>query len=66
MSSKTKASVLRGLVALAETTGHLNDPKALLTSLEAREELCSTAMPGQFALPHPRSHEPYLFETSFS
>lgn len=65
MSSKTKASVLRDLVALAEKTGRLNDPKTLLASLEAREELCSTAMPGGFALPHPRSHDPYLFEASF-
>ena len=65
MTSKTKASVLRDLVALAEKTGNLGDPKALLASLEAREELCSSAVPGGFALPHPRSHEPYLFETSF-
>jgi PTS system nitrogen regulatory IIA component len=65
MTSKTKASVLRDLVALAEKTGSLFDSKALLASLEAREELCSTAIPGGFALPHPRSHEPYLFETSF-
>ena len=65
MTSKTKASVLRDLVALAEKTGRLSDPKFLLASLEAREELCSTAMPGGFALPHPRSHDPYLFETSF-
>ena len=65
MSSKTKASILRDLVALAEKTGQLNDPKTLLASLEAREELCSTAVPGGFALPHLRSHEPYLFETSF-
>ena len=65
MTSKTKASVLRDLVALAEKTGNLSDPKTLLASLEAREDLCSTAVPGGFALPHPRSHEPYLFETSF-
>ncbi|HVM61536.1 MAG TPA: PTS sugar transporter subunit IIA [Verrucomicrobiae bacterium] len=65
MSSKTKASVLRDLVALAEKTGQVNDPKALLASLQAREELCSTAIPGGFALPHPRFHEQYLFETSF-
>ncbi len=65
MTSKTRASVLRDLVALAEKTGNLGDPKNLLASLEAREELCSTAVPGGFALPHPRSHEPYLFETSF-
>jgi len=65
MTSKTKASVLRDLVALAGKTGQLNDAKLLLESLEAREELCSTAMPAGFAVPHPRSHEPYLFETSF-
>jgi PTS system nitrogen regulatory IIA component len=65
MTSKTKASVLRDLVALAEKTGNLCDPKALLASLEAREKLCSTAVPGGFALPHPRAHEPYLFVTSF-
>src|SRR5208283_1061431 len=39
MSSKTKSSVLRDLVALAEKTGRLCDPKTLLASLEAREEL---------------------------
>lgn len=65
MTSKTKASVLRDLVGLADKTGKLNDAKGLLDSLEAREELCSTAVPGGFALPHPRSVDPYLFETSF-
>jgi mannitol/fructose-specific phosphotransferase system IIA component (Ntr-type) len=65
MTSKTKASVLRDLVALAEKTGSLCDPKVLLASLSAREKLCSTAVPGGFALPHPRSHEPYLFVASF-
>jgi PTS system nitrogen regulatory IIA component len=65
MTSKTKASVLRDLVVLAEKTGCLSDPKTLLASLAAREELCSTALPGGLALPHPRFHEPYLFETSF-
>ena len=65
MTSKTKASVLRDLVALAEKTGQLTDPKELLESLEAREELCSTALPGGIAIPHPRFHQPYLFESSF-
>ena len=65
MTSKTRASVLLDLVALAEKTGNLSDPKTLLASLEAREELCSTALPGGFALPHPRFHEPYLVEQSF-
>ena len=40
-------------------------PETLLASLEAREALCSTGVPGGFALPHPRAHDPYLFETSF-
>jgi len=65
MTSKTRASMLRDLVALAEKTGHVSDPKALLASLEAREALCSTAVPGGFALPHPQAHEPYLFDESF-
>jgi len=65
MTSKTKASALRDLVALAEKTGHLYDPKAIQESVEAREELCSTAVPGGFAIPHPRFHEPYQFDTSF-
>jgi len=63
--AKTKSSILHELVALAETTGRLNDPPSLLASLEAREALCSTGMPGGFALPHPRVPDPYLFESSF-
>jgi len=65
MSAKTKASALRELVALADATGRLNDPQALLESLEERESLCSTGMPGGFALPHPRRHEAHMFEASF-
>jgi len=65
MTSKTKSSVLHDLVALADKTGQLNDAKTLIESLEAREELCSTALPGGFAVPHLRSQEPYLFQTSF-
>jgi len=65
MTSKTKSSVLHDLVALADSTGQINDAKTLFDSLAAREELCSTAMSGGFALPHLRTLEPYLFETSF-
>ena len=65
MTSKTKSSILHDLVVLADKTGQLNDPRTLLESLQAREEMCPTAIPGGFALPHPRSPEPYLFETSF-
>ena len=65
MTAKTKASVLRALVALAEKTRQVCDSKELLASLEAREQLCSTAVPGGVALPHPRFQQPYLFESSF-
>jgi nitrogen PTS system EIIA component len=52
-------------MALAGRTGLVLDPKGLLTSLEGREELCPTALPGGLALLHPRHHEPYMFEASF-
>jgi len=65
MTAKTKASVLRDLVALADKTWQVSDPKELLASLEEREKQCPTAVPGGLALPHPRFHEPYQFESSF-
>jgi excisionase family DNA binding protein len=65
LAAKTKASVLREMVALAEKTGWVSDAPALRESLEAREELCSTALPEGLALLHARHHEPFLFETSF-
>jgi nitrogen PTS system EIIA component len=65
LPAKTRASVLREITALAEQTGQVLDPKGLLESLEAREELCSTGLPGGLALLHTRHHEAYLFETAF-
>lgn len=65
VAAKTKASVLRAMVALAEKTGRVYDARELLQSLESREELCSTALPGGLALLHSRHHDPYAFESSF-
>ena len=65
MESRTRASVLRDLVALAQKTGNVCNEKDLLEGLKGREKLCSTGLPGGFALPHSRFHEPSLFETSF-
>lgn len=65
LAAKTKASVLRQMADLAAKTGRVCDPAELVTSLEAREELCSTAVPGGMALLHPRHHLPYMFESSF-
>jgi nitrogen PTS system EIIA component len=65
LPAKTKASVLREMAAVAERTGRVCDPQALLKSLQAREELCSTGIPGGLALLHTRNPEPYLFEAPF-
>ncbi len=65
LPAKTKASVLREMVALAQKTGRVADPQGLLASLESRETLCSTGLPGGLALLHPRHTDPYLFEAPF-
>ena len=65
LTAKTKASVLRQMAALAEKTGRVSDPPSLLQGLEAREELCSTGVPGGLALLHSRNPESYLFEAAF-
>jgi len=63
--SRTKKSVIRDLVAFAQGTGRVLDPADLLASVEAREALCCTGLPGGFALLHCRNHQPYRFEDSF-
>jgi nitrogen PTS system EIIA component len=65
LPAKTKASVIREMTALADRTGFLYDAAELVSSLEAREELCSTAVPGGVAFLHPRVSQPYRFEASF-
>lgn len=57
--AQTKNSVLRELVAIAQKTELLYDPESLLEALIRREELCSTAMEGGIAFPHPRRPLPY-------
>lgn len=63
--AKTRSAVIRDLAALAARTQLVNDPDDLLRSLQEREDLCSTALAGGFALLHPRYHAPYMFERSF-
>ncbi|HWW01655.1 MAG TPA: PTS sugar transporter subunit IIA [Candidatus Acidoferrum sp.] len=65
LPAKTKASVLREMVALAQKTGQVCDAGSLLAGLEAREKLCSTGLPGGLALLHTRVPEAYLFEAAF-
>ncbi|MCB1068861.1 MAG: PTS sugar transporter subunit IIA [Verrucomicrobia bacterium] len=62
---RTKSSVMRSMVDLADATGKLYMKEDLQESLEAREKLCSTALAGGIALLHPQNHVPYMFEDSF-
>lgn len=65
MTCRSKSSVIRQMVDLADRTGRLCYREELLESLVEREKLCSTALSGGLALLHPRNHEPYMFEDSF-
>ena len=65
LRSKTRASAIRDMIVLANLTGRVFDARELLASVEAREALCSTALPGGFALLHARQLEAYRFEGSF-
>ena len=65
LRSKTRASAIRDMILLANLTGRVFDARELLASVEAREALCSTALPGGFALLHARQLEAYRFEGSF-
>jgi len=65
MTCRSKSSVIREMVELADRTGMLCYREELLESLIEREKLCSTALSGGLALLHPRNHEPYMFEDSF-
>lgn len=59
LPARTRSSVLRELVNLADKTGLLYDAKGLLAAIEERESLCSTALLRGVAIPHPRQPMPY-------
>jgi len=65
MAARTRASVLRELVEIAEGTGLVYDPESLAVSLKERENLCSTALGGGVAIPHPRTRQPWILAESF-
>jgi mannitol/fructose-specific phosphotransferase system IIA component (Ntr-type) len=65
LQAKTRAAVLRGMTEVADRSGCVYDVGALLESLREREDLCSTAMEGGFALLHPRHHLEAMFAQSF-
>jgi PTS system nitrogen regulatory IIA component len=65
LPAKTKSSVLLELAGLADRTGLLWDQPGLLTALQARESLCSTALPKGIAIPHPRQPMEYVSSEPF-
>lgn len=65
LGSRTARSVLRDLVALADSCGLVYGREELLKALQDREELCSTAILPQTALPHPHHPLPYDISESF-
>jgi PTS system nitrogen regulatory IIA component len=58
LGSRTKNSTLRELVSLATATGKVYNEQELFDAVMHREELCSTAMEGGIAIPHPRRPVP--------
>ncbi len=60
MPARTKNSAIKELALLADKTGLLYDMDTLVETLTEREELCSTAMEGGIAIPHPRRPQPYM------
>lgn len=58
LSASTRSSVFRELVKLAEQSWQVYDADAILTAIQAREELASTAQDNGVAVLHPRRPQP--------
>lgn len=56
LTARTRSSVLRELVGLAEQSWQVYDPDAILDALRQREERGTTALGSGVAIPHP--HRP--------
>jgi PTS system nitrogen regulatory IIA component len=54
LDARTKDSILRDVVRLAEQSWQVYDPEAVLDAIRAREEIASTAQPDGVAILHPR------------
>ncbi len=65
LGARTRGGVLRDMIALAESAGLVYDRDDLLDEICKREELCSTALAGEVAMPHPRHPLPYDIAESF-
>lgn len=65
LPARTRPSVLRELVRLADRTGLLYDGEGLLEAIQQRETLGSTALANVIAIPHPRQPMPYVSAEPF-
>ncbi|MFP4141360.1 MAG: PTS sugar transporter subunit IIA [Planctomycetota bacterium] len=65
LGAKTRESVLRGLLDVAEMNEMVYVRDELLAEIKDRETLCSTAIAPGVALPHPRHPLPYDIAESF-
>ena len=65
LPARSRPSLLRELVVLAERTGLVWDAPAIVEALEEREELAPTALAGGLALPHPRQPLPHATAEPF-
>jgi PTS system nitrogen regulatory IIA component len=65
LASRTREGVLRDLVALAQKSHLVHNRDELLDEIRKREKLCSTALAGEVAMPHPRHPLPYGIAESF-
>lgn len=59
LAAKTKPSVIRELVDVAESTEMVYDREGVLAALLRREDVSPTAVDGGVALPHPHEPLPY-------
>ncbi|MGE0482129.1 MAG: PTS sugar transporter subunit IIA [Phycisphaerae bacterium] len=59
LPARSRASVIRELVTVAQRTGLVYDRDGLIAAIEEREELGPTALPRGLAIPHPRRPLPW-------
>jgi len=65
LEARTRESVIRSLVDLADEAGLVCVREELLEGIRRREDLCSTSILPGVAIPHPRHPVPYDIAASF-
>jgi len=65
LGARTRDAVIRRLVDIADSAGMVYGKDALLDEIRKREQMCSTALFPNVAMPHPRTPLPYDIADSF-